>query len=178
MISHHCRSCFFRKTTKPLCPSHGYKEAVLIDPRRSSDLCLRRFPILPSRVTPMTGFRQRIGISTLTAPAARGLSPHSLVQLSIRHALCSATGTMYSLFRQNKKGYGGRAPKRAEQQHNHFGNYSIDHSSSPDSHLKRFHILPSQVAPMTGFRQRIWISMPTVLVNAGIWMDSLPHSLM
>ena len=48
------------------------------------------------------------------------------------------------------------------------GKYSIDPSRSPDSHLKRFHILPSQVAPMTGFRQRIWISMPTVLVNAGI----------
>ena len=48
------------------------------------------------------------------------------------------------------------------------GKYSIDPSRSPDSHLKRFHTLPSQVAPMTGFRQRMWISMPTVLVNAGI----------
>ena len=48
------------------------------------------------------------------------------------------------------------------------GNYSIDNSSSPDSHLKRFSTLPSQVAPMTGFRQRIGISMPTVLVHAGI----------
>ena len=48
------------------------------------------------------------------------------------------------------------------------GKYSIDPSRSPDSHLKRPHILPSQVSPMTGFRQRIWISMPTVLVHAGI----------
>ena len=47
------------------------------------------------------------------------------------------------------------------------GKYSIDNSSSPDSHLKRWHILPSQVAPMTGFRQRICISMPTVLVKCG-----------
>ena len=47
------------------------------------------------------------------------------------------------------------------------GKYSIDNSSSPDSHLNRSNILPSQVAPMTGFRQRIWISMPTVLVKCG-----------
>ena len=47
------------------------------------------------------------------------------------------------------------------------GKYSIDPSRSPDSHLKRFHILPSQVAPMTGFRQRIYFSMPTVLVKCG-----------
>ena len=47
------------------------------------------------------------------------------------------------------------------------GKYSIDNSSSPDSHLKRCHILPSQVAPMTGFHQRICISMPTVLVKCG-----------
>ena len=46
--------------------------------------------------------------------------------------------------------------------------YSIDPSRSPDSHLKRSPTLPSQVSPMTGFRQRIWISMPTVLVDAGI----------
>ena len=52
------------------------------------------------------------------------------------------------------------------------GNYSIDRSSSPDSHLRRSPTLPSQVAPMTGFRQRIGISMPTVLVNAGIWIRS------
>ena len=52
------------------------------------------------------------------------------------------------------------------------GKYSIDPSRSPDSHLKRFSTLPSQVAPMTGFRQRIGISMPTVLVNAGIWIRS------
>ena len=48
------------------------------------------------------------------------------------------------------------------------GKYSIDNSSSPDSHLKRCNILPSQVAPMTGFRQRIGISMPTVLVKCGV----------
>ena len=48
------------------------------------------------------------------------------------------------------------------------GKYSIDPSRSPDSHLKRPHILSSQVSPMTDFRQRIWISMPTVLVHAGI----------
>ena len=47
------------------------------------------------------------------------------------------------------------------------GKYSIDNSSSPDLHLKRCHILPSQVAPMTGFHQRICISMPTVLVKCG-----------
>ena len=53
------------------------------------------------------------------------------------------------------------------------GNYSIDNSSSPDSHLKRFSTLPSQVAPMTGFRQRIGISMPTVLVKCGDF-DPIP----
>ena len=57
------------------------------------------------------------------------------------------------------------------------GKYSIDNSSSPDLHLKRCNILPSQVAPMTGFRQRIWISMPTVLVNAGIWKNPDPIPL-
>ena len=54
------------------------------------------------------------------------------------------------------------------------GKYSIDLSRSPDSHLKRSSTLPSQVSPMTDFRQRIWISMPTVLVNAGIWQGLTP----
>jgi hypothetical protein len=34
------------------------------------------------------------------------------------------------------------------------GNYSIENSSSPDSHLRRKNALPSQVAPMAGFRRR------------------------
>ena len=42
----------------------------------------------------MTDFRQRQAISTLTAPAARGLTPHSLVQPGTRLALCPATGTI------------------------------------------------------------------------------------
>ena len=41
----------------------------------------------------MTDFRQRQAISTLTAPAARGLTPHYLVQPGTRHALYPATGT-------------------------------------------------------------------------------------
>ena len=55
----------------------------------------------------MTDFHQRQVISTLTAPAARGLAPHFLVQPDTRHALYPATGTHIQLFLQNKKGYGG-----------------------------------------------------------------------
>ena len=43
----------------------------------------------------MTDFRQRQAISTLTAPAARGLTPHYLVQPGTRHALYPATGTLF-----------------------------------------------------------------------------------
>ena len=39
----------------------------------------------------MTGFHQQQAISTLTAPGARGLSPHSLVQPDSRRALRPAT---------------------------------------------------------------------------------------
>jgi hypothetical protein len=46
---------------------------------------------------PMTDFHQRQAISTLTAPAARGLSPHYLVQPGTRHALYPATGTLIHL---------------------------------------------------------------------------------
>ena len=53
------------------------------------------------------------------------------------------------------------------------GKYSIDNSSSPDSHLKRKNILPSQVAPMTDFRQRMRFSVPTVLVKCGDF-DPIP----
>ena len=45
----------------------------------------------------MTDFRQRQAISTLTAPAARGLTPHSIVQPDTRHALYPATGTLINL---------------------------------------------------------------------------------
>ena len=45
----------------------------------------------------MTDFRQRQAISTLTAPAARGLTPHYLVQPGTRHALYPATGTFIEL---------------------------------------------------------------------------------
>ena len=45
----------------------------------------------------MTDFHQRQAISTLTAPAARGLTPHYLVQPGTRHALYPATGTLINL---------------------------------------------------------------------------------
>lgn len=83
---------FFCMTQKPLCPSHGYKEGNNHS-RRSSDLCLKRRSVCLLRKTPMTDFRQRQTASTLTAPAARGLAPHSLVQPGTRLALCPATGT-------------------------------------------------------------------------------------
>ena len=70
-------------------------------------------------------------------------------------------------FFNNKKGYGVLTYIKAEYHHNHSWQDSIDHSSSPDLHLKRCNILPSQVAPMTGFHQRICISVPTVLVKCG-----------
>ena len=50
-----------------------------------------------SRFLSMTDFRQRQAISTLTAPAARGLTPHYLVQPGTRHALYPATGTTIKL---------------------------------------------------------------------------------
>jgi hypothetical protein len=52
----------------------------------------------------MTGFRQRQNRSILTAPGARGLSPHSLVQPDSRLALPSGHGNNYSVKKQ--KGYG------------------------------------------------------------------------
>ena len=160
-------------TTKPLCPSLGCKE-VLCHSRRSSDLCLKRLPVCLLRITPMTDFRQRQAISTLTAPAARGLTPHSLVQPDTRLALYPATGIHIHLFLQNKKRLWRSYLIRQNITITILGKYSIDHSRSPDSHLKRLHTLPSQVAPMTGFRQRIYFSMPTVLVNAGIWKNPDP----
>ena len=51
----------------------------------------------------MTDFRQRQAISTLTAPAARGLTPHYLVQPGTRHALYQATGTYIELLKQQVK---------------------------------------------------------------------------
>ena len=51
-------------------------------------------------------------------------------------------------------------------------------SRSPDSHLRRIQLLPSQVSPMTGFRQRNCFSMYTVLVNAGLWMKPYPIPLL
>ena len=52
---------------------------------------------LPSQISPMTDFHQRQAVSTLTAPAARGLTPHYLVQPGTRHALYPATGTFIDL---------------------------------------------------------------------------------
>lgn len=46
----------------------------------------------------MTGFHQRQTISTLTAPAAWGLSPRSLVQPDSRHAPCPATETIIGFY--------------------------------------------------------------------------------
>ena len=45
----------------------------------------------------MTGFRQRQNRSILTAPGARGLSPHSLVQPDSRLALPSGHGNIIQL---------------------------------------------------------------------------------
>ena len=40
---------------------------------RSSDWCLKQSAVLPSQVSPMTGFHQRAGFSTLTAPDRAGI---------------------------------------------------------------------------------------------------------
>ena len=127
----------------------------------------------------MTDFRQRQAISTLTAPAARGLSPHSLVQPGTPRGQYPATGTNYSILAKNKRLWRFCLKNRQNITITIPDEYSIVHSRSPDSHLRRFPILPSQVSPMTGFRQRIRISMPTVLVNAGIWKipDPIPLSI-
>ena len=61
--------------------------------RRSSDLCLKRWPVCLLRINPMTDFRQRQAISTLTAPAVRGFSPHYLVQPDRLTPINPATGT-------------------------------------------------------------------------------------
>jgi len=64
----------------------------------------------------MTDFRQRQAASTLTAPAARGLAPHFLVQPGSRNAHRPATEILYSI--TYKKGY-ANVPK-IEHHHNHF----------------------------------------------------------
>lgn len=63
----------------------------------------------------MTGFRQWQNRSILTAPGARGLSPHSLVQPDSRLALPSGHGNIYS--DKNKKGYDAFQIKK--HHHNH-----------------------------------------------------------
>ena len=85
----------------------------------------------------MTDFHQRQAVSTLTAPAARGLAPHSLVQPDIRHALYPATGTNYLIIIKKTKGYGMFDLKGQNITITILGKYSIDHSSSPDSRLKQ-----------------------------------------
>jgi hypothetical protein len=70
--------------------------------RRSSDLYLKRGFCLSSQEIPMTGFRQRQNRSILTAPGARGLSPHSLVQPDSRLALPSGHGNNYSVKKQKR----------------------------------------------------------------------------
>ena len=87
---------FFCATHEPLCPSRGCKEAKSIPVGLLtcvSSNSLSAFSRLPS----MTDFRQRQAVSTLTAPAARGLAPHYLVQPGTRHALYPATGTLIEL---------------------------------------------------------------------------------
>ncbi len=159
-------------TAKPLCPSHGYKEAVHI-PVGLLTCVSSDDPPAFSEKNPMTDFRQRQAISTLTAPAARGLSPHSLVQPGIRMPHVRPREQFIHLYRHNKKRLWPLCPlNRQNITITILGKYSIDSSRSPDSRLKRSNILPSQVAPMTGFRQRMLISTPTVLVNAGIWKKS------
>jgi hypothetical protein len=64
----------------------------------------------------MTGFHQRQAISTLTAPGARGLSPHSLVQPDSRHALPSGHGNNYSVKKQKRL---WMRSKTKEHHHNH-----------------------------------------------------------
>lgn len=63
----------------------------------------------------MTGFRQRQNRSILTAPGARGLSPHSLVQPDSRLSLPSGHGKFIQL--KNKKGFDAFQIK--EHHHNH-----------------------------------------------------------
>lgn len=80
----------------------------------------------------MTDFRQQQTASTLTAPAARGLAPHSLVQPQGHPAYPAATEIPYGIV-SNKKGYG---LYKTNITITILGKYSIDNSSSPDSHLK------------------------------------------
>ena len=59
---------------------------------------------------------------------------------------------------------------RIKRHHNHSWQAFFGHSRSPDSHLRRMCVLPSQgFPPMTGFRRRTPFSMPTVLVKCGAW---------
>ena len=87
---------FFCVTTKPPCPSRGCKEAKSIPVGLLTCVSNNSLSAF-SRLSSMTDFRQRQAISTLTAPAARGLTPHYLVQLDARHALHPATGTFIKL---------------------------------------------------------------------------------
>ena len=96
-------------TNNPFAHRAGTKEFIPIPVGLLTYVSNDNLPAFSEGDLPMTDFHQRQAISTLTAPAARGLTPHSLVQPGTRHALYPATGTMYSLFRQNKKGYGGHA---------------------------------------------------------------------
>ena len=119
----------------------------------------------------MTDFRQRQAISTLTAPAARGLAPHFLVQPDTRHALCPATVTTIQLIDSETSSIKNMVFLPVKGQNTTitiFGKYSIDNSRSPDSHLlTKKDSAFSGIPPMTGFRQRTSFSMPTVLVKCG-----------
>ena len=78
--SSHChRSRFSAIINAHRLPARGKLQQT--DPGSSSDLCLNQGACLPSRKYPMTDFRQRQALSTLTAPAAWGIAPRSLVQL-------------------------------------------------------------------------------------------------
>ena len=110
----YCRSRFLRINTVPLCPSHGYKEVVSFPTGLLtcvSDGSLSAF----SGINPMTDFRQRQATSTLTAPAARGLTPHSLLSLAVINTSCPATG---NIFNYNKKRLCGCSNIK-EHHHNH-----------------------------------------------------------
>ena len=77
--SSHChRSRFSAIINAHRLPERGKLQQT--DPGSSSDLCLKQGACLPSRKFPMTDFRQRQALSTLTAPAAWGIAPRSLVQ--------------------------------------------------------------------------------------------------
>lgn len=62
--SHRAATAGFPRTKRPC--YHGNAGC------RSSDLCLKQSAVLPSQVSPMTGSRQRTGLSALTAPDRAG----------------------------------------------------------------------------------------------------------